>query len=93
MANGQQNPEYDGPTFDEESQESGGPKGIVIKRVKRVIEDGTYEIGMALDEDQVHFLLTFVVNLLISKGVASFDDSEIQIDVLKNTSPENMGQA
>lgn len=81
--------------------EEQAPVGIEIKRIKHLRDDGTYEVTMALTENQTYFLLTMIINILIGQGVAAYKDVDasetteaaVQADFLKSLDPKDLPQS
>lgn len=69
---------------------------IEIKRIKRQLEDGTYEVTMALTEPQTYFLMTMAINILIAQGVANYKDviaEDNPTAYLEGLNPKDLAQS
>lgn len=76
---------------------------MIINRVSKQEEDGTYSATLVLTEDQLRFLLQFAIGALTQQGVIKvFDlkegeqpkvDDQEALEFLENADPSKLPQA
>ena len=53
----------------------GGGNEVIVKKIEKKNPDtGEMEVTFALSEPQVHLLMEFAINMLVGKGLVTFDN-------------------